>query len=379
MPKKMFVFSSRLGGYASALFLFIAIFSCTNLLQTDPVDPNLDIKTITDISQLMTIGEGAMAKSDWTRALACYNRVITLNSRYSQARVNAVRAVLLRDDSEALKTFGILSGNPTNPFSGLAGILNSYTFFGTNGAIYLTQTYLQATNGSNWYKGECDQMVPTNSFTPLMNLLYVDLLELPGLLLDLRRDYKYNNTNHITNSGDLLIVDSTGTFTFNPTFSYLATKLNSIANDIANPSPTTRAYFLILDGQLQSLHDLIEDILTGLKTVNLTARLNQIDEIFARLQTIPGTSTLATVFAQMQTITSGLKVYVTNDTYATVINGHVFNSLHSNLNGSFAFVSNSGIASFTPSPWVTLSSSSVVANSNSLQGILKISYNFFTN
>ncbi len=357
------------------LSLFLMVSACANLFQPNPTDPNFDIKTITDKATLMSLGEGAMTKSDWKRALACYNRVIALDPRHSQAKVNAMRASLLRDDAETFKTFGILLANPASPFAGLAGVLNSYNLYTTNGAIYLVKSYLTGTNyGSNWYLGDCDNVVPTNSFTPLLNLLYVDLLELPGLMLDLRRDYNYNNTNHLTNGGDLLVVDTGGTLTVNPTITYLSDKLTSLTGDIYYSSSSSKAYFLALDDELKALHDLLNTLLLGLQAVNLTARINQIDEIFVRLQSIPGTSSLSSIFSQMSAITGSLKNYITNSTIAPVAQGYTFNSLQSNLNGSFAFVSNNGIVSFVPSPWVSLSSSKVVGNTNSLQGVLKLTY-----
>jgi hypothetical protein len=150
---------------------------------------------------LIAMGNAAIDQADYPRAKACFDRAILLNPRLSQARLGAVRAVMLRDDPlsfAALST--LLSGLGGGGLSGLgtfASGLNASALYAVSGSPARVQAYLRDTNGYSWWAGQCDGVVPTNGLTALVNLLFAGVLELPAVLFDLNRDFSYNNTNDV--------------------------------------------------------------------------------------------------------------------------------------------------------------------------------------
>lgn len=361
--------------FSHVLFLpvFLGLWTCTNIFQP-AAGTYPDANGISDVATLIGYGDAYLAKFDYAHALVYYDRAISLSPTSSKARMNASRTVVLRDNADTLLALGTLSANSANPLGALVGSANTSTLFSSNGALNKVQTYLNSSSSKNWFNGQCDSDVPTNSLSGLFHLLYTSTIELPVIIYDMHRDFIYNNTNHLTNNGDLLVL-SNGTIGINPTYDYFVTELNSIAVDAANPLNWNTNSLLLIDARLKVLHDLCEVLLLSLKTIDPLGRLDILDQIIARINTIPGSSVVSSTLTTLTSLTASIRTQIAGDaSIDSFLRGHVFNAIHSNLNGSWAFVSNSGLSSFTNSPWVDLSSSSVQPSLLNAQGILKIHY-----
>ncbi len=349
---------------------FICLTACTALFQPN-TETYPDADSITDVPTLIGYGDAYFGRLEYNKALTYYNRAISLSPTSSKARMNASRAVLVRDEVPALLALGTLTASGANPLGALAGTANSSTLFSSNGALHQMQTYLNNSATKSWFYGQCDTDVPTNSLTGLFNILYAGIIEMPVVLYDLKRDFNYNNTNHLTNNGDLVIY-SGGTMVINDSTNYFFTEAASIASDMVAASNYSTNAILALDARLKTLHDLTELLLAGIKSIDLLGRLDILDQVVIRINGIPGSSIISSTLTTLTSMNTTIRSQFAGDaTVSSFLGGHSFSSIHSNLNGSFAFVSNQGLSSFSPSAWVTVTSSSVQANANNLQGSLK--------
>jgi hypothetical protein len=394
------------------LLLMPLVFACANIFAPAAVavGSTNDLGAITDPAALIAMGDTAIDTSDYVRAQACYERAILLNPRLSRARVGAVRAVMLRDDPLSFQSLSMLmtglSGGGLAGMGTFAGGLNANALYAATGAPAKVQGYLRDTNGYSWWAGQCDGVVPTNGLTPLINLLFANVLEMPAVLFDLRRDYSYNNTNDVATSGDLLVWTGSAVG-INPTFYGLTNALSGVASNLSSlTNPTTVAgltnatnvtnlsylsntnlsaspfagtlpVLLSADDALKAAHVSIMAILSSIKAVDLAGRLSQLDQINARIATIPGSAMVTNMLGSVLSVSSMLGS-ITNDTNVSgVLGGAMFNAFHQLLDGSNAFSPAGGLSSFTPWAWVPLTNAAVKPSTNSLQGQLKISWTNF--
>ncbi|MBN8218196.1 MAG: tetratricopeptide repeat protein [Spirochaetes bacterium] len=398
---------------ATLATLLVPLFvSCTNVFAPPAAAAGStnDLGALTDPATLIAMGNVAIDQGDYARSQACFERAILLNPRLSLARLGAVRSVMLRDDPlsfAALST--LMTGLGGGNLSGLGtfvGGLNASALYASGGAPTRVQSYLRDTNGYSWWAGQCDGVVPTNGLTALINLLFANVLELPAVMFDLRRDYVYNNTNDINTSGDLLLWTG-GAVGINPTFYSLTNSFASVASNLSSlTNPTSLAgltnatnvvnlaylsnaaiasspfagavpVLLSADDTLKAVHVSLMALLAGVKTVDLAGRLALLDQINARIATIPGAAAVTNMLGTVLSVSSLLGAMNTDANASNVMGGGAFNTVHLLLDGSNAFNPAAGLSSFAPWTWVPLSNAAVKPSTNSLQGQLKITWTNF--